>query len=169
MLDLKQELNSRLLDTLRCPVCGAPMGVDTNGRSLACSGAVSDRNPKGKTHLFDGGAGGYVNLAPNHSGGGDSKEAVRARSAFLWRGYYTPAAKAIAALVAELTPPDGLVLDAGCGEGYYSGTHYLTNREKLRRMQRERMYGTAITRQWMDILGVKFHYVTKDGTNTLEL
>lgn len=47
--------------------------------------------------------------------------------------------------------------------------HYLTNREKLRRMQRERMYGTAITRQWIDILGVKTHYVTKDGTNTLEL
>ena len=47
--------------------------------------------------------------------------------------------------------------------------HYLTNREKLRRMQRERMYGTAITRQWMDILGVKTHYVTKDGINTLEL
>ena len=120
MLDLKQELNSRLLDTLRCPVCGAPMGVDTNGRSLACSGAVSDRNPKGKTHLFDGGAGGYVNLAPNHSGGGDSKEAVRARSSFLRSGYYTPAAEAIAALARELTPENGLVLDAGCGEGYYS-------------------------------------------------
>ena len=101
MLDLKQELNSRLLDTLRCPVCGAPMGVDTNGRSLACSGAVSDRNPKGKTHLFDGGAGGYVNLSPNHSGGGDSKEAVRARSSFLRSGYYTPAAEAIAGLISD--------------------------------------------------------------------
>ena len=46
---------------------------------------------------------------------------------------------------------------------------YLKNREKLRRMQRERMYGTTVTRQWMDILGVKTHYVTKDGTNTIEL
>jgi 23S rRNA (guanine745-N1)-methyltransferase len=61
-----------------------------------------------------------VNLAPNHSGGGDSKEAVRARSSFLRSGYYTPAAEAIAALARELTPEDGLVLDAGCGEGYYS-------------------------------------------------
>ena len=46
---------------------------------------------------------------------------------------------------------------------------YLANREKLRKMQRERMYGTTVTRKWMDILGVKTHYVTKDGTNCIEL
>lgn len=47
--------------------------------------------------------------------------------------------------------------------------HYLTDRKNLRRMQRERMYGTTVTRKWMDILGVKTHYVTKDGTNTIVL
>lgn len=46
---------------------------------------------------------------------------------------------------------------------------YLVDRQKLRRMQRERMYGTTVTRKWMDILGVKTHYVTKDGTNCIEL
>ena len=46
---------------------------------------------------------------------------------------------------------------------------YLEDREMLRRMQRERMYGTAVTRRWMDILGVKTHYVTKDGANVIEL
>ena len=46
---------------------------------------------------------------------------------------------------------------------------YLEDRERLRKMQRERMYGTAITRRWMDILGVKTHYVTKDGTNIIVL
>ena len=121
MLDLKQELNPRLTAALRCPVCGAPMGVSPEGRGLSCTATVTERNPKGKSHLFDGGAGGYVNLAPHHSGGGDSKEAVRARSSFLRSGYYTPAAEAIAALVKEYTPEGGLVLDAGCGEGYYSG------------------------------------------------
>ena len=121
MLDLKQELNPRLTAALRCPVCGAPMGVSPEGRGLSCTAIVTERNPKGKSHLFDGGAGGYVNLAPHHSGGGDSKEAVRARSSFLRSGYYTPAAEAIAALVKEYTPDGGLVLDAGCGEGYYSG------------------------------------------------
>ena len=120
MLDLNHELNPLLVGRLTCPVCGCALHVSSEGRSLACGSEVSPRNPKGKKHLFDGGAGGYVNLAPQHSGGGDSKEAVRARSAFLRSGYYAPAAEALAALVAEVTPKDGLVLDAGCGEGYYS-------------------------------------------------
>lgn len=46
---------------------------------------------------------------------------------------------------------------------------YLADREHLRKMQRERMYGTATTRKWMDILQAKNHFVTKDGTNEIEL
>ena len=46
---------------------------------------------------------------------------------------------------------------------------YLTDRVTLRQHQRERMYGTAVTREWMDILGAEKHYVTKDGTNVIEL
>ena len=45
--------------------------------------------------------------------------------------------------------------------------HYLENREFLRSVGRGRMYGTTVTRKWMDILGVKEHFVTKDGTNKL--
>lgn len=47
--------------------------------------------------------------------------------------------------------------------------HYLTDRVRLRKMQRERMYGTAVTRKWMEILGVMQHFVTKDGTNEIIL
>lgn len=46
---------------------------------------------------------------------------------------------------------------------------YLEDAEKLRKMGRIRMYGTAVTRKWMDILGVQKHYVTKDGTQRIEL
>ena len=46
---------------------------------------------------------------------------------------------------------------------------YLSDVDRLTKMGRIRMYGTAVTRKWMDILGVKQHYVTKDGTNTIEL
>ncbi len=46
---------------------------------------------------------------------------------------------------------------------------YLSDAEKLRKMGRIRMYGTKITRDWMDILGVKTHYVTKDGTQRIVL
>ncbi len=47
--------------------------------------------------------------------------------------------------------------------------HYLADTERLRRMKLIRLYGTALTRKWMDILGVKKHYVTKDGTQKIEL
>ena len=120
MPDLHIELHPGLIPALACPVCGAPLGISEDSRSLACTAAVSDRNPKGKSHLFDGAAGGYVPLAPRHSGGGDSKEAVRARSAFLNHGYYAPAATALTELVREFTPDGGSILDTGCGEGYYS-------------------------------------------------
>lgn len=46
---------------------------------------------------------------------------------------------------------------------------YLSDVEKLARMKRIRMYGTAVTRKWMDILGVKTHYVSGEGTNCIEL
>lgn len=47
--------------------------------------------------------------------------------------------------------------------------HYLSDVEKLRRMGRIRMYGTAVTRKWMDLLGVKTHYVTGYGTHKIVL
>lgn len=46
---------------------------------------------------------------------------------------------------------------------------YLADRAQLWNMRRQRMYGTRVTRQWMDMLGVKTHYVTKDGTQTIIL
>ena len=117
MSDLYRELNFDIVErVLACPVCGAPLSIVSEGRGLACSGD----NPKGRVHCFDAGASGYLPLSPRHSGGGDSKEAVRARSAFLRADYYRPAADALARLVAHYTPSGGIVLDAGCGEGYYS-------------------------------------------------
>ena len=113
MPDLKRELNHRILkDVLVCPTCGASLHISENGQSLLCDGM--------KKHCFDGGGGGYVHLAPRHSGGGDAKEAVRYRTAFLSAGYYQPAAEALCELIKKYVPTDGTVIDAGCGEGYYS-------------------------------------------------
>ncbi len=126
MLDLNRELHPLLLEKLTCPVCGYPLSISPDGRSLGCFALNDLPKPNTKTHLFDGGAGGYVPLSPRHSGGGDSKDAVRARTAFLHHGYYAQAAEALTALVQEYTPADGCVLDAGCGEGYYSNRIALT-------------------------------------------
>ena len=46
---------------------------------------------------------------------------------------------------------------------------YLSDVPRLRRMGRIRMYGTAVTRHWMEQLGVREHYVTGDGTQTILL
>lgn len=47
--------------------------------------------------------------------------------------------------------------------------YYLEDRAGLRKMGRGRMYGTLLTRSWMNSLGVGTHYVTKDGTNKIIL
>lgn len=104
-----------IINALRCPVCGADMKTVSNEKSgsILCNGE--------KTHCYDIASSGYVNFCPpQKSGSGDSKEAVRARSLFLDTGMYAPVSKAIADTVCELCEKNSLVVDAGCGEGYYS-------------------------------------------------
>jgi len=55
---------------------------------------------------------------------GDTLDALHARRAFFDAGHYHPIAHAAAAAVGS---PDGVVLDAGCGEGYYL-THLAAER-----------------------------------------
>jgi len=103
------------LNALRCPVCAQEMRRDTTvgaGRWV-CLGE--------RAHSFDMARSGYVHLAPRHSGGGDAKAAVRARTAFLSAGYYHAAAEQLCRLTRAYVP-EGLVVDAGCGEGYYTNT-----------------------------------------------
>ena len=95
---------------LRCPVCHADMALD--GGVLGCKGT--------RRHCFDLSGAGYVNLASaKASGGGDDAELIRARTAFLSAGHYAPVAREITALLARYAS-GGCVLDAGCGEGYYT-------------------------------------------------
>lgn len=108
-----------LLQKIRCPICRATVmiqdGRENGGSvSLYCEGA--------RRHCFDFSSGGYVNLMPpGHASGGDSKQAVRARTDFLNLGHYLPVAEALRDAMAELlSPKDRFVIDAGCGEGYYT-------------------------------------------------
>ena len=104
----------KILDTLRCPVCGDPAAESGDGRSLVCAGTA------GRRHCFDYAASGYVNLAPpSQSLSGDSREAVRSRTRFLDAGYYAPVREAVCDAVRRYAA-GGVVIDAGCGEGYYT-------------------------------------------------
>ena len=97
-----------------CPLCAAPLTRDD--RSYRC--------PAG--HSFDLAAAGYTHLLPpnrKHSKApGDDKEMVAARSAFLEKGYYLPLRQALEELACSLTAPldAPVLLDSGCGEGWYT-------------------------------------------------
>ena len=95
---------------LKCPTCGAALAGE--GQSLFCKGA--------KRHCFDLAAAGYVNLAPSKAaGGGDDAALIAARVGFLESDAYLPIAKRAVELLGQYAP-GGTVLDAGCGEGYYT-------------------------------------------------
>lgn len=96
-------------DVLVCPIC--KNSVSVRDGSLCCAG--------GK-HRFDIAKEGYVNLAVGHMPGGDSKAAIAARTSFLEKGYYAPAAQALEQAVKAYLPQGAVLVDAGCGQGWYS-------------------------------------------------
>ncbi|UTF60178.1 putative RNA methyltransferase [Gilvimarinus sp. DA14] len=93
-----------------CPVCKTPL--EKQASTWVCE----------NRHSFDIAKKGYVNLLLSHKmkskSPGDSKMMIQARQAFLSAGYYQPLANAVVKLAREY----GLqrMLDAGCGEGYYT-------------------------------------------------
>lgn len=95
-----------------CPVCGGALE-----RGTGCC-----RCPSG--HSFDLAREGYVNLLPanrRHSKSpGDDKEMAAARSRFLEGGWYAPLREALCRLVEQYAPASPVLLDAGCGEGWYT-------------------------------------------------
>ncbi len=99
-----------------CPVCGQPLAE--TGSSLQC----------GKHHNFDRSKKGAVYLLPpnkKHSGlPGDNPDMVRARRDFLSKGYYAHLKDTLTEAVKPFLHKNAVLLDAGCGEGYYtSGIH----------------------------------------------
>ena len=93
-----------------CPKCKGELVFD--GNTKKCK----------NNHCFDRAKAGYYNLLLGVGGGthGDNAEMVEARRAFLSRGFYEPLADKLSELVCLHTSADGCVLDAGCGEGYYT-------------------------------------------------
>lgn len=103
-------MNDSILSVLACPVCGSRMKQRDAGRVLYCDGV--------RSHCYDVARSGYVNLTRPGEGEGDLAEAVRARSLFLRAGYYQKLSDAIDEILSARNA--SLVVDAGCGEGYYT-------------------------------------------------
>ena len=95
---------------MRCPVCSSSLCLSGDSKSALCTGA--------RRHCFDFSRDGYLSFPGNS--GGDSKGAVDSRRSFLLKGYYAPAAEAVVSTVAKYVKSDASLIDAGCGEGYYT-------------------------------------------------
>lgn len=95
-----------------CPVCGEILL--TKEKSLVCK----------KGHSFDYARSGYVNLLPvsrkKTKAPGDNTLMVNARRSFLSHGYYKPMSDKLCEVIDSFMPYNGVLFDAGCGEGYYT-------------------------------------------------
>ena len=127
-----------------CPVCGEPLARDE--KTCFCSNG----------HSFDRAKQGYVNLLISNRSSvrrrGDDKKMVAARTAFLERGYYEPLRSAVCRAAKAYLPENAVVLDAGCGEGWYT----FAVAEALRGVS---MLGTDISRDALAAAGRR----KKDG------
>lgn len=104
------------MSLFRCPVCRAPLA--RGGRAYTC--------PNG--HGFDLAKEGYVHLLPanqmHSKAPGDDREMAAARNRFLSGDYYDHLRDALSALAVAHTGTAPVVLDSGCGEGYYTAGVY---------------------------------------------
>ncbi len=95
-----------------CPICRGRLT-----RNDACYRCAQG-------HSFDIAAAGYTHLLPAnkmHSRApGDNRGMAAARNRFLSGGYYAPLADRLSSLCLDLTPQEPVLLDSGCGEGYYT-------------------------------------------------
>lgn len=98
---------------LLCPVRNCHMPLVREERRVLC----------GRGHSFDIARSGYVNLLQpqerRSKQPGDTAAAVAARRRLHDRGVTGPLLRGIAEIVAA--SPDDIVLDAGCGDGFYLG------------------------------------------------
>lgn len=94
-----------------CPVCGKVLSGD---KTFTCE----------NNHSYDKNKHGYLNLLmSNASSGkrhGDDKLMVLARSEFLEKGFYSPVRDALTDALQKHASQNMRVLDAGCGEGWYT-------------------------------------------------
>lgn len=99
-----------------CPLCGAPLTRE--------DGAY--RCPS--RHSFDIAREGYTYLLPSnqkHSAApGDDKGMAAARRDFLSKEYYSPLLNTLCSEILADSGPEPVLVDAGCGEGYYTAGIY---------------------------------------------
>lgn len=123
------------MSLFRCPVCGEPLA--RRERAYVCP----------NRHSYDLSREGYAYLLPpnqKHSAApGDDRKMAQARREFLSKGYYKPLLNTLCSEVLARCGEASAILDAGCGEGYYTAGIFQALREAGRA---PRMAGTDISK-----------------------
>ncbi|CNI28454.1 23S rRNA methyltransferase A [Yersinia thracica] len=119
----------------QCPLCH--QALQQSPQQWRCS----------NNHQFDCAKEGYVNLMPvQHKGSkqpGDSPEMMQARRAFLDAGYYQPLQQRIGEILDKALPLDAtMLLDIGCGEGYYTAAVA----DRLNRQRQMSIFGLDVAK-----------------------
>ena len=128
-----------------CPICQKELVSD--GKSLSCK----------NRHTFDLSKSGYVNLLPpnaKHSKNpGDNKLMVDARRNFLEKGYYLPLSRTLCAQALRFCKglKNPCIVDAGCGEGYYTSQIW----ESLAKVTQPEIFGIDISKFALNIAAKK--------------
>lgn len=121
-----------------CPICHAFLTLQN--KVFRCQ----------NNHAFDQAKEGYVNLLPvqhKHSKDpGDNKDMVKARRLFLESGFYQPLRDTIIGLYKQHSLGSN-ILDAGCGEGYYTSAHKSIDNQ---------VYGVDIAKNAVKIAAKKY-------------
>lgn len=115
-----------------CPKCKSPLLRDKS--TMRCQA----------NHCYDIASQGYVNLllgSKSTSKHGDNKEMINARRAFLNLGHYEFIIKELSKLISRYTSADSpVILDAGCGEGYYTD-------KLLKTLANAEIYGIDVSKE----------------------
>ncbi len=105
-------MNNNECTALACPVCR--LKLTKEGGSYRCENG----------HSYDISRKGYVNLLMSQKSSkkrhGDDKLMVEARRDFLDKGYYEKLRDAVVSAVKRNADTGTVIVDAGCGEGYYT-------------------------------------------------
>lgn len=122
-----------------CPLCQVVLTL-TN-KTYVCT----------NNHTFDQAKQGYVNLLPvqfKHSKApGDNKDMVVARRSFLDKGFYQPLVDKMLSLYQQHGEVNSPLLDAGCGEGFYTHQHKTSNNQ---------VYGVDIAKETIKIASKRY-------------
>lgn len=133
-----------------CPVCREELF--RQDKSLKCSAG----------HCFDISKFGYVNLLmSSHSSAkrhGDDRLMVRARRDFLDKGYYAFLCEKLCEICTGYLDSSSIILDAGCGECYYSAA---IGKAMCENSKNSEVFGVDISKD-----ALEFAFKRKSGVTT---